>query len=137
MQIQNRKYNLYANDDGRVVCVSVNMRDDIHHYNVHMEVDMETGEINRIITQCIKSPYPTCKGVIERIKGLRGQSVFGGAVRAIKDNVGGSSGCHRLFELLVMIANHAWAYITNPSDILQIDLARPELQNSCLALQVN
>ena len=97
---------------------------------------MESGEITRVITQCIKSPYPTCKNVIERIKGLRGHSVFGGAVRAIKDNVGGTGGCHRLFELLVMVANHAWAYITNPSDNLEVDLQRPELRNSCIALKV-
>ena len=136
MRIARRKYQIYANDDGETVAVRVHMKDKVHHYNFELVVRMTDGVILESKPECIRSPYPTCKGIVARAKGLKGSSVFDGIVRPARELIGGTGGCHRLFELVVMAGNHAWAYITNPTDVLEVDLKRPELAGSCFALKV-
>jgi hypothetical protein len=136
MQIGRRTYNLYANDNGEVVAVRVHMMDKVHHYIYDVVVRMDDGVILLSEPKCIRSPYPTCGGATAGAKRLVGLSVFDGVVRSAREHIGGSKGCHRLFELVVMACNHAWAYITNPADDLLIDLKRPELRNTCHALKV-
>jgi hypothetical protein len=76
------------------------LHDNVHGFDVHYEVDLDTGSIVAADSITSRLPYQgLCTEPQGRIKGLLGQRVDAGLRKRIQALVGGEGGCAQLYDL--------------------------------------
>lgn len=76
------------------------MHDNVHGFDIHYEIDLDSGAIVAADSVTSRLPYPgVCTEPQVRIKSLVGQAVDAGLRKRMQSLVGGESGCAQLHDL--------------------------------------
>jgi hypothetical protein len=85
--------------DGRLR-LSHSMHDNVHGFDLTLEIDAATGRIERADAVTSRLPYAgICSEPQGRITALVGETVDAGFRKRLSTHVGGVSGCAQLFDL--------------------------------------
>lgn len=85
---------------GRRLHLSHSMLDQVHSFDIRLEIDLDTATIVRAESETPRLPYMgICDEPQKRIASLVGQPVDGALGRRIQTLLGGSAGCAQLYDL--------------------------------------
>jgi hypothetical protein len=85
---------------GRRLTVAHSMHDNVHGFDLKLEIDATTGRIERAESVTSRLPYAgICSEPQGKIKALIGETVDAGLRRRLSAHVGGVTGCAQLFDL--------------------------------------
>ena len=94
-----RKVARLERDAGTLVLFH-SMHDDVHGFEIHYEVDAESGRIVSAHSNTPKLPYlGICSEPQRRIDALVGETLDDGLRKRIQAHLGGSAGCAQLYDL--------------------------------------
>ena len=105
---RNKEVNIYPIEDDRFL-IEAFLQDEIHDVHAEVEILHPSLEIVAARSEVRNGPFTNVCNMthpnVERLVGMRVQRGFTGEARKI---VGGPTGCHRVSELLVEIAQAAY-----------------------------
>lgn len=94
-----RKVARLERQDGRLRLFHA-MHDDVHGFELHLEVDAATGRILRAEHETPRLPYPgVCSEPQRNLARLVGETVDEGLRKRIAAAIGGPAGCAQLYDL--------------------------------------